>query len=287
MFRLNNGNVFPLIGFGTFRIRGEELIRNVIDVALNAGYRSFDTAAVYLNEEDIGNALIELLPKYNLKREDIYITTKLGPSDQGSTLAKAAARKSLKNLKVSYIDLYLIHWPGVANIGVQNYDNARRRKESWHDLVDLHREGLLKNLGVSNYTVKHLTELLADCKGVKPCVNQVEFHPKHKQTELLEFCKKEGILLQAYNSLGGTGRSDFLLEDEIVKQVAKRNKKKKAQVLLKWALQHGAAIIPKSITPSRIQRNIQLDFTLDEDSMKLLDSIEEDEKLSWDPQYVK
>lgn len=149
-------------------------------IYINSKYRNYflnffstDTAAVYGNERDIGNALIELLPKYNLTRKDIYITTKLAPSDQGKDKAKKAVARSLQNLQISYIDLYLIHWPGAGNVDVHSEKNKQLRKESWFDLVDLYKEGVLKNIGVSNYTVRHLTELFADCKNVRPSVNQV------------------------------------------------------------------------------------------------------------------
>lgn len=132
-----------------------------------------DTAAVYGNEEDIGKALTEILPKHNLKRSDIFITTKLAPTDQGHINAKRAALKSLKNLQLSYIDLYLIHWPGVEGVQANSQINSKLRKESWFDMVELYHQGLLKNIGVSNYTVDHLKELLQNSGGVLPVLNQV------------------------------------------------------------------------------------------------------------------
>lgn len=132
-----------------------------------------DTAAVYGNERHIGQALEHLLPKYNLQRSDIFITTKLAPHDQGRNTARKAALNSLSNLQVSYIDLYLIHWPGAGRLDSRDERNKILRKESWYELVQLHKEGYLRNIGVSNYTVKHLNELLDDCFGVPPVVNQV------------------------------------------------------------------------------------------------------------------
>ncbi|KAK6617811.1 hypothetical protein RUM43_014039 [Polyplax serrata] len=287
MFTLNNGNSFPLIGFGTYLIRGTETIRNVIDISLAAGYRSFDTAAVYGNEEDLGKAFEELLPKYNLKRSDIFITTKLSPLDQGKGRARAAALNSLKKLNQSYVDLYLIHWPGVSGVDVRSDENSKARKESWFDIVELHKEGLLRNIGVSNYTVSHLKELLNDGGGVKPVVNQVEYHPLCRQTDLLEFCKNERILLQAYSSLGGTGKTDTLMNDPVVKEVAEHVGKSWSQVLLKWALQNGAAIIPKSTTEKRIYSNIDLNFELSKEDMNKLNSLNKTQKFAWDPASVK
>lgn len=134
---------------------------------------NLDTAAVYGNEEEIGNALIELLPKYNLTRSDIYITSKLAPHDQGKNKAKNAALSSIEKLKTTYIDLYLIHWPGAEGVDVKSNLNSKLRRESWFELSELYNKGFIKNLGVSNYTTDHLKELLADCNGVVPVVNQV------------------------------------------------------------------------------------------------------------------
>ncbi|XP_071449423.1 glyoxal reductase-like [Hetaerina americana] len=281
---LNTGRVMPIIGFGTFQIVGKGLIYRVIDAALASGYRSFDTAAVYGNEEDIGQALKELLPKYGLTRDDIFLTSKLAPNDHGKNSAERAARKSLSHLGVTYLDMYLVHWPGVAGIPMESSHNLKLRTETWNALSELYEKGILRGIGVSNYTVKHLEELFAHCK-IKPAVNQVEFHPHFQQKELLKFCTTHGIHLQAYSSLGGS-YNHSLVDDPVVTSIARKLGKGSAQVLLRWAVQQGVGVIPKSVTPNRIAENIKLNFSLSEEDMTALGSIKKVEKYAWNPARV-
>ncbi|XP_031357026.1 uncharacterized protein LOC116180971 [Photinus pyralis] len=282
-FRLVSGDLMPLIGFGTFQIRGQQLIKDVLSWALSAGYRSIDTAAVYGNEHDIGLALKDLLPIHNLKREDIFITSKLSPGDQGDG-ARDAVAKSIENLQCGYLDLYLVHWPGVSGVPTDSDVNAKRRAASWRSLVRAKEEGLVRNIGVSNYMVNHLTELLADCGGVKPSVNQVEWHPSCHPYDLKQLCDKEGILLQAYSSLGGTGNKN-LLKDPTVISIALKLGKSPAQILLCWALQQNVAIIPKARAKERIDSNIDLNFAIADEDMALLSS-RKAERYAWNPTTV-
>ncbi|KAJ8976873.1 hypothetical protein NQ317_001197 [Molorchus minor] len=282
-FKLHSGDYMPMIGFGTYQIRGTQLIRDVLDRALDAGYRAIDSAAVYGNEEDIGKALKELLPKYNLTRQDLFITTKLSPNDQGEK-AYEALQKSLKNLDIGYIDLYLIHWPGVYGVNSSKDENSKKRDLSWQKLVKGVKDGLTRNIGVSNYNVRHLTELLAKDHGIKPAVNQVEWHPHYHQPELLELCKREGILLEAYSSLGGSDNKD-LVDDPKVKDIAQRLGKSPAQVLLRWALQQNLAVIPKARSKQHIDENIDLNFDIPTNDMKILSSFSQ-KKYSWDPDTI-
>nr|CAD7590119.1 unnamed protein product [Timema genevievae] len=288
-FKLNNGVLMPAIGLGTYKICGSDVIFNVIDEGLKAGYRSIDTAAVYHNEEDIGRALKELLPKYNLTREDIFVTSKLSPSDHSPTKVAVAARGSLARLDTPYLDLYLVHWPGVAGVPPDSANNPEVRIATWRELVALHRQGLFRSIGVSNYTKHHLVQILANSAGVRPAVNQVEFHPHYKQPELLKFCYEEGyeegVLLQAYSSLGGSS-DHSLLEDPTVGKVAESLGRSPSQVLLRWALKQGVGVIPKSVHPDRIAENIDLDFDIPQDSMRQLSSIQMMEKYAWDPNVV-
>ncbi|KAF2898552.1 hypothetical protein ILUMI_07623 [Ignelater luminosus] len=283
-FKLLSGQDMPLIGFGTFQIRGRSLIKDVLDWALACGYRNIDSAAVYGNEHDIGLALKDLLPKYKLKREDIFITSKLSPSDQGDR-ARNAVANSLQNLQCGYIDLYLIHWPGASGTPTNSTENAKLRDASWASLIKAKEEGLVKNIGVSNYMVKHLTELLNNCYGVKPAVNQVEWHPGCHEAQLKKLCQKEGILLQAYSSLGGTGNKS-LLDDPLVESIAQKLNKTPAQILLRWAVQQNIAIIPKARSRERIEANISLDFVIPDEDMVAL-SNRKSERYAWNPHSVK
>ncbi|GLV45656.1 uncharacterized protein CBL_02676 [Carabus blaptoides fortunei] len=282
--KLLSGNTMPLIGFGTFQIRGRQLIYDVLNNALNAGFRSFDTAAVYGNEQDIGLALKELLPKYSLQREDVFITSKLSPSDHADRV-ETAIERSLSNLGLRYLDLYLIHWPGASGIPVDSTDNRALRSYSWKALVKAKQKGYLKAIGVSNYTIRHMQELLSNCYGVKPDVNQVEWHPHYHQTDLLDLCRKEGVLLQAYSSLGSSN-DKTLLRDPVVNSVAKKLNKSPAQILLRWALQQGVGIIPKARSKEHIEDNIKLNFVISEEDVNLLNNIKKDDKYAWDPTVV-
>ncbi|XP_018567830.1 uncharacterized protein LOC108908297 [Anoplophora glabripennis] len=282
-FKLHSGDQMPLVGCGTYQVRGPTLIRDVLDRSFTAGYRMIDSAAVYGNEKDIGVALKELLPKHNLKREDIFITTKLSPDDQGDK-AYAALENSLRNLDCGYIDLYLIHWPGMHGVNASKEENSIARDLSWQHMVKGVKNGLVRNIGVSNYNVRHLTELLNNNHGIKPAVNQVEWHPHYHQPALLELCRKEGVLLQAYSSLGGSDNKE-LLDDSKVKEIATKLGKSPAQVLLRWALQQNIGIIPKARSQKHIDENIDLNFTIPEEDMKTLSSFPQ-KKYAWDPDTI-
>ncbi|XP_074034984.1 uncharacterized oxidoreductase YtbE isoform X1 [Leptinotarsa decemlineata] len=283
---LNSGSVMPMVGLGTNGINGFKDILEVLDYAFEAGYRLIDTAAMYSNEGDIGRALKELLPKYNLSRKDIFITTKLHPQDQGQK-ATRALRKSLERLDCEYIDLYLINWPGSYGISSSSKENATLREKSWELMVEAVNEGLVKNIGVSSYTVKHLKKLLSNDYGIKPCINQIEFHPQCYQKKLLQFCDKNGIMVQAYQSFGGTtdGNMD-LLEHPVVVDIANRLEKSSGQVLLRWAIQQNIGVIPKSKNKSRIISNMELDFIIPDADMKALCSFKKQIRYDWDPESV-
>ncbi|CAG9821155.1 unnamed protein product [Phaedon cochleariae] len=282
-FRLPTGEIMPLIGFGTWMLRGDKVLTKTLDLALKAGYRLFDTADMYGNEAEIGRALKELLPKHNLSRKDVFIQTKLDPGNQGGRSYKAL-RQSLYNLDCEYIDLYLIHWPGSYGVADKSPENAALRDDSWQKMVRAVKEGLIRHIGVSNYTIRHLKQLLSNNHGIKPVVNQVEWHPFWHQKDLYEFCKEQGILLQAYQPLGGPGNRD-IMDDREVKKIAKKLDKTTAQVILRWSVQQNIAIIPKSQTEEHIYSNIQLDFTIPEEDMKTLFSLEQ-QKYDWDPETI-
>ncbi|XP_003694308.1 glyoxal reductase-like isoform X2 [Apis florea] len=282
---LSSGYDMPLIGFGTYKIQGKELIYEVIDESLNVGFRSIDTAVGYRNEENIGYALKNLLPKYNLQRNDIFITTKLPPSVNGDPKGiEQCVQKSLKALNTTYIDLYLIHWPGATRIPETSTNNPSLRAKTWNKLVDLKKQGFIRSIGVSNFTIKHLQELLQNCKDILPAVNQVELHPHYRQEELIKYCNEKGIHIQAYSSLGTSGNIN-LLRNPIVLKIASQLNVSSARLLLKWALQQGIGVIPKAVNKEHIRDNIQLDFLIDEESMNILFSLPQF-KYAWDPSNV-
>ncbi|XP_076264434.1 glyoxal reductase-like [Rhynchophorus ferrugineus] len=282
-YQLLSGDLMPLVGFGTYQIQGYELIRDVLDKALAAGYRLIDTAKVYRNEEEIGRALKELLPKYNLTRKDIWITTKLSPDDQGEG-AYRALQESVRKLNTGYVDLYLIHWPGAFKVKASNLNNSRLRDESWKLMVQGVKNGLTKNIGVSNYLVRHLKELLANDHGIKPAVNQVEWHPHYHPQDLLDYCRQNGILLQAYSSLGGSGNPDLIKDNKVV-EIATKLGKTPAQVLLRWALQQNLGIIPKARSKQHIDDNINLNFVIPQEDMQTLNNFSLN-KYAWDPETI-
>lgn len=288
-FILNNGVEMPAIGLGTYRIRGEEPVIKAVDFALAAGYRMFDTAAVYGNESYLKNAFRLLLPKYGLEREDIFITTKLSPSDHGSRpITTRAYRQSLENLGVDYVDLYLVHFPGTARTSSDDTINIKIRDQTWAGLASLYRQGYIRAIGVSNYTVRHLQQLLSSNHGVIPTVNQVEWHPYYHQSELLEYCKKNNIVVQAYCSLGGTSAANMsLMNDPLVNNIAIKLGVTCAQILLKWALQQGVAVIPKSTNFERMKENTALNFTIPNGDLEALNALgERNTKYAWDPSIV-
>ncbi|XP_036404922.1 glyoxal reductase [Megalops cyprinoides] len=278
---LNTGAQMPLLGLGTFRLRGPDEMHQVIDAALTAGYRAFDTAAVYRNEADLGCALRNLLPKHGLTRADIFITSKLGPRDQGSRAQEGCIR-SLEQLGLDYIDLYLVHWPGTQGLKMGDERNPGNRAESWAAMEDFHTSGKFRAIGVSNYTLGHLRELLKGCR-MPPAVLQVEFHPKLAQVELRALCRELGVCFQAYSSLG----VGCLLSDPVVLGVAKRCGRSPAQVLLRWAVQQEVPVLPKSSQPERVAENGQIfDFHLSEEEMGRLSALDCGKKYCWDPSAV-
>lgn len=271
----------PLVGLGTYKLWGSEEVFSAVGAALQAGYRAFDTAAVYRNEADLGRALRELLPKHGLTREDIFITSKLGPKDQGET-AMQGALHSLSELGMDYIDLYLIHWPGTQGLAVGDPRNPGNRAASWTALEELHACGKLRAIGVSNYMPAHMQQLLHTCK-TRPALLQVEFHPRLCQVDLRRVCEEQGVCFQAYSSLG----KGELVTHPVVVEVAESCERTPAQVLLRWAVQQGVPVLPKSSRPTRVQENTGLfDFSLDAAAMDRLAALDDGHRYCWDPSEV-
>ncbi|KAJ8737206.1 hypothetical protein PYW07_000477 [Mythimna separata] len=288
-FVLNNGHTMPAVGLGTYRMRDQEEVLEVVNHALAAGYRMFDTAAVYRNESFLKEAFRRLLPRYDLDRDDIFITTKLSPAEHGRPeVIKKAYANSLENLGTEYIDMYLVHFPGSARIAVDDKKNTELRHATWESMVELYDAGKVNGIGVSNFTNYHLELLMERNHGVVPAVNQVEWHPFYYQTELLDYCKANDIVLQAYCSLGGksVSNNELLLHPSVTK-IAQTLGVTNAQVLLKWARQQNVAIIPKSTNPVHIKQNISLNFEISPEDMRILNNLNKNPvKYAWDPRNV-
>lgn len=265
--RLNNGVEIPRLGLGVFRSPPGQKTRQAVLDALAAGYRHVDTAHIYGNERDVGEAV----RRSGLPREEIFLTTKLWNADQGYDRALRAFDRSAAELGVDHVDLYLIHWP------VEGL-----RRESWRALESLQRSGRCRAVGVSNFTVAHLTELLRRCELV-PAVNQVELHPFLYQRELIDFCHAKGIAVEAYSPLAKAQK----LDEPTLVGVAAKYQKTPAQVLIRWSLQHGLVVIPKSIRKERIEQNADVfDFALAPADMRQLDALNQDLRTAWDPTHV-
>jgi len=280
-----NGEKSPRIQLGTFRLRGTTL-QDSLSAALEVGYRGIDTAAVYRNHSTIAATLRESLPKLGLERKDLFITSKLGPKDHGAEKCQAAIDRTLEELETSYLDLFLIHWPGVQGVDVTSSTNSTLREESWRTLEENFKTGKLRSIGVSNYTLDHLHQLVDTCKVV-PHVLQVELHPKYQQREVVKFCKERGIHLQAYCSLGQDADGP-LLTSPLVAKVAQKCGRSPAQVLLRWGLEKGYTVLPRSSSPSHVRENFHLQgWRLEEADLHLLDSLGiEETKYAWNPASV-
>jgi methylglyoxal/glyoxal reductase len=254
--KLSNGIEIPYLGLGVYQTPPGEITMRAVSYALEVGYRHIDTAELYGNETDVGSALLAS----GVEREDIFITTKVWNSNQGYESTIRACQGSLKHLGLSYVDLYLIHWP-VQGAG----------RSTWRAMTELLKEGKARAIGVSNYSIEDLKDILKT-SDIVPAVNQVEFHPFLYQKELLQFCNKNKIQLESYSPLTRGKR----LDHSIIVGIGKKNGKTPAQVLIRWALQHGLVVIPKSAHPARIQENSKVyDFNLDTQDMDTLDSMNE------------
>ena len=263
---LNTGKTIPQIGLGVWQAQRGEATRGAIQAALRLGYRHVDTARIYGNEADVGAAL--RASSSEVPREEVFVTTKLWNADQGYDAALRAFDASLTRLAVDYVDLYLIHWPVPG-----------KRMDSWRALETLFESKRARAIGVSNFLVPHLEELLGVAKVV-PAVNQIELHPFLQHRDTRAFCKKHGIVVEAYSPLTHGMR----LDHPVVVEVAKRVGRSPAQVLLRWGVQHGLVVLPKSTKEERIRENGALfDFALDEGNMAALDALEEGLATGWDP----
>ena len=265
--RLNNGVEIPVLGLGTYLSGRGKQTQQIIEYALEIGYRHIDTAKLYGNERDIGEAI----RNSPIPREEIFVTTKLYNNDHGYDTALAAFNQSQRRLGLDYIDLYLIHWP------VEDL-----RLESWRALERLLEDERVRAIGVSNYMPRHINELLKNCTIV-PAVNQIEFSPFLYQRDLLELCSSNDIAVEAYSPLTkGRKLNDFTLIE-----IGAKYKKSPAQILIRWAIEHDLIVIPKSSNPQRIRENSKVfDFEISIEDMARLDKLDEGLRTSWDPTDV-
>ncbi|MEU2585561.1 aldo/keto reductase [Streptomyces avermitilis] len=263
---LNNGVEMPQLGFGVWQVPDDEAERAVA-TALEAGYRSIDTAAIYGNEEGTGKAIATA----GIPRADLFVTTKLWNSDQGYDSTLRAFDVSLEKLGLDYIDLYLIHWPLPAR---------GQFVETYKAFEKIYADGRAKAIGVSNFLPEHLRTLI-DATSVIPAVNQIELHPHLQQHAAREFHAEHGIATEAWSPLG-SGKG--LLEVPAIVAIARKHERTPAQVVLRWHIQLGNIVIPKSVTPSRIKENIEVfDFSLDDEDIAAISALNEDRRLGPDP----
>ncbi|WP_062109818.1 aldo/keto reductase [Bacillus niameyensis] len=265
---LHNGVKMPWLGLGVFKVEeGPELV-NAVKFAIKHGYRSIDTAAIYENEAGVGQAIREGIKEAGISREDLFITSKVWNSDLGYESTIAAYETSLNKLGLDYLDLYLIHWP------VEN-----KYKEAWRALETLYKEGKVKAIGVSNFQVHHLQDLMNDAK-VKPMVNQVEYHPRLTQKEVQAFCKNNDIQLEAWSPL----MQGQLINHPILMEIAKKYNKTVPQIIIRWDIQNGVITIPKSTKEHRIIENSSVfDFNLLEEDMERINGLNQDHRVGPDP----
>jgi diketogulonate reductase-like aldo/keto reductase len=262
---MRSGATIPQLGFGVFQVPPKET-EEAVSRALQAGYRHIDTAAAYRNEAAVGRALMAS----GLDRGEVYITTKCWNDDQGFGQAKGACRDSLERLQLDYLDLYLIHWP------VPAHD---RYVDTWRAFIELRDEGLVRTIGVSNFQLAHLQRVIAET-GETPAINQVELHPHLQQPDLRREHQQLGILTEAWSPLA----QGAVLDEPAIVTAAERHGRTAAQVVIRWHLQLGNVVIPKSVTPERIEQNFAVfDFELDEGEIAAIEALDAGRRIGPDP----
>lgn len=262
-FTLSNGSQIPCVGFGTWQSADGEECYNAVMAALKAGYRHIDTATAYENEESVGKAINDFMKESGVDRKEIFVTTKLWNDDHGYDLTKAAIDRSLQKLGLDYVDLYLIHWPNPLKFrDCWEEKNA----ESWKAMEEAYKEGKLMAIGISNFCERHITELMKTAK-ITPMVNQIKLCPGQTQKELVEFCKKMGMVIEAYSPLGTGG----IFSNDRMHEFAMKYNKPISQICIRWSLQMGFLPLPKSVTADRIVENAKVfDFELTDLDCKVI-----------------
>ncbi|PLR79653.1 aldo/keto reductase [Bacillus canaveralius] len=261
---LNNGLKMPIFGLGVYKVEEGNQTFDTVKTALELGYRLIDTAAFYENEAGVGQAIKES----GIPRQDIFVTTKVWNDQQGYDSTLKAFENSLEKLGLEYVNLYLIHWPVKG-----------KYLETWRALEKIYREGKAKAIGVSNFNIDHLRDILENGTEV-PAVNQIELHPLLSQQELRAFCQEKNIKVEAWSPIA-RGR---VLEEPVLNQIAEKHGKSPAQVILRWHLQNGVIVIPKSVNPARLQENADIfDFELSNEDIEKINSLNKNERFGADP----
>lgn len=265
---LNNGVKMPLLGLGVFRVEDNQGLVDAVKTAIKHGYRSIDGAAIYDNEVSMGKGIAEGIKAAGISREDLFITSKVWNADLGYESTIKAYETSLEKLGLDYLDLYLIHWP------VEG-----KYKEAWRALEYLYKNGRVKAIGVSNFQVHHLEDLLKDAE-IKPVINQIEYHPRLTQEKVREFCKQKDIQVEAWSPL----MVGQLFDNEVLNEIANNHNKSIAQIILRWDIQNGVITIPKSTNEGRIIENSQIfDFELTNEEVEKINSLNQDFRVGPDP----
>ena len=264
---LNTGFAIPQLGLGVYQAEAGSEAYDAVITALELGYRHIDTASIYGNEADVGRAVRDS----SLPRSEVFVVSKVWTKDQGYDQTLRACERSLQLLGLDQLDLYLVHWP-----------KPETRKDTWRAMERLTREGMARAVGVSNYTIRHLEQLLATA-NTPPAVNQVEFHPFLYQRELLQFCRAQGVVLEAYSPLTRGER----LNDKTVCAIADKHGATPAQVLIAWCLTLGLVVIPKSVRRARLMENLDsIALKLDEEDMDRLGALDEGFRTCWNPEEL-
>lgn len=265
--KLSTGAEIPQVGLGLWLNKNEQECRDSVAAALKAGYRHFDTAQRYENEQFLGATL----KSEHIKREDVFITTKIANENLSWRYFDGSLDESLEKLQTEYVDLLLIHFPV-----------TEKRRPAWFKMEEVFKAGKAKAIGVSNYTVRHLEELLREC-SIKPAVNQVELHVFLQQPELIEYCKANNIVLEAYSPLA----HGYGLDDEILQTIAKKHGKSTAQIMLRWCIEQGLVVLPKSTHETRIKENFEIfDFQLNSEDLESIKKLNKNFRTCWDPTNV-
>lgn len=273
IYTLNNGVEIPGIGFGTWQAKDDAAV-NSVKAALEAGYRHIDTAALYKNEGSVGQAIAEC----GLKRENVFITSKLWNSKRGYDKTMAAFETTLKAMGLDYLDLYLIHWPATAH----RFDNWKEiNLDTWKAITELYKAGRIRAIGVSNFLPHHLEPLMQT--EVPPMIDQIEYHPGYLQQETVDYCQANGIVVEAWSPLG----NGQVLGNEFLAAIAKKYGKSVAQICIRFAAQNGIIPLPKSVTPSRIASNLDVyNFEISDEDMKAIAAMEQTGFSGWNPDEV-